>query len=260
MADITSRYQGEVSDEGQQNWRGDQVSVPQGGQSIYKTSSVKLTEIGSRKVVGDRVFRYALASGACGAGDIAETQAASVINVTAGAILGTVGCKVFNWYSATAVSKDYWADGYLISQSGTAANQGFTYKIKSHSAIATTSTGTLNLYDPIAHTVDTADKYSIFQNPYANVVEATAAAAIPVGVAPIAVTSGDYFWLQTWGPTAIKHSAAAVAGNLMAPGATGEAYDYVVGTTAGNTKKPIGFTLQICTASERGFADITIAP
>ena len=44
MADITVREQGEVSDEGKQNWRGDQSIAPQGGQSIYKTSSIKLAQ------------------------------------------------------------------------------------------------------------------------------------------------------------------------------------------------------------------------
>lgn len=66
MSDITVRDQGEVDDCGLVNWRGDQVAVPQGGQSIYKTSSIPLAKFGARKVVGDRVFRYALASGSAG--------------------------------------------------------------------------------------------------------------------------------------------------------------------------------------------------
>lgn len=261
MADITSRYDGAVSDEGQQGpWR-DSVA-PAGAQSIYKTSSVKLTDLGARKVVGDRVFRYALASGTVAAGEICETQPASVLNATAGAVIGTadVGCKLFNWYSATAVAKDYWEDGYLISQSGTAGNPGYTYKVKSHPAIATTSTGTLTLYDPIAHIVNTADKYSLFQNPYKSVLQITAATGIVAGVAPIAVVSGNYFWLQTYGPCCMKSSAVAVAGNPLAPGATGEAYDLVVGTTAGNAKKMIGWAMQVMTASERGLVFLTVAP
>lgn len=259
MADITSLYQGNVSDEDQQGpWR-DGV-VPVGGQSIYETSSVKLADLGARKTVGDRVFRYSLASGTVAAGEICESQPASVINVTAGAVLGNKGAKVFNWYSATAVTKDYWSDGYLVSQSGTAGNTGYTYKIKSHSAITTTSTGTLNLYDPIAHTVNTADKYTVMQHPNKAVLRITAATGIVAGVAPISVVSGDYFWLQTHGPCCVKHSAAGVAGNLVAPGATGEGYDYIVATTAGNTKKVVGWAMQILTASEKGLVFLTIAP
>ena len=32
-----------------------------------------------------------------------------------------------------------------------------------------------------------------------------------VGVAPINVTTGNYFWLQTWGPAAVQHAAATPA-------------------------------------------------
>ena len=70
MADITAYNQGEVADEGLQNWRGDQATLAPGSQSIYKSSTVKLAALGSRKVVGDRVFRYARAGGAIGAGDM----------------------------------------------------------------------------------------------------------------------------------------------------------------------------------------------
>jgi hypothetical protein len=259
MADITSKYQGNVSDEGQQGpWR--DAVVPMGGQSIYETSSVQLADLGSRKVVGDRVFRYSLASGTVAAGEFCEAAPASVLLATAGAVLGTKGAKVFNWYSATAIVKDYWAEGYLVSQSGTAGNTGYMYKVKSHPAIATTSTGTLTLYDPVAHTVNTADKYTIMQHPNKAVLQITAATGIVAGVAPISVVSGDYFWLQTWGPCCIKSSAVGVAGNPVSPGATGELYDFVVGTTAGNAKKLVGYSMQVMTASEKGICFLTVHP
>ena len=253
MADITSRYQGEVSDEGQQNWRGDQVSVPQGGQSIYKTSSVKLTELGSRKVVGDRVFRYALAAGAIGAGDLAQYGGTQLLNVTAGTA-NPAGGKIFTWYAATTIGANDYADGYLISQSGTATNMGYAYKVKSHSAIATTSTGTLYLYDPLVLAPDVADKWSLHMNPYKNLTEMTNGTAPSIGVSPISITSGDYFWVQTWGPCNVK-CAAVATGLKVAANATGQ-----VGAPTATTAYGIGFAMQALTASERGMVWLTIAP
>jgi len=260
MADITAFQNGDVDNSGKVNWRGDQVAAPQGGQSIYKSSSVPLTELGSRKVVGDRVFRYAKAGAAIGAGDLAQHNAASVLLVTGG---GTDAADsfTFTWYSATAVAKDYWAEGSIIAQSGTAVNLGHQYRIKSHPAIATTANGVITLYDPLVKAENATDKYSIFQNPYANVIENVdaAATAAPAGVAPIAVTTNDYFWLQTWGPVTVKNSAVAAAGRALAPGITGQVQDAVVATTA-SAAVQIGYSLQAMTASQYGLAFLTIAP
>ncbi len=258
MADITKYDQGNVEASGKVNWRGDQVAVPQGGQSIYETSSVKLAELGSRKVVGDRVFRYTLAAGSVNAGDVVQYGGTQLINVTAGGTVPT-GAKVFTWYAATTIGKDDYAEGYLISQSGTAANMGYMYRVKSHDAIATTSTGTLVLYDEIKHTVDTADKYSLHMNLYKNVTQMTAGTAPAVGVAPILVTSGDYFWLQTWGPAAVK-CAADTAGAHAQIAATGQVGLPIEATTAGSERAFVGFALHTLTASERGLVFLTIAP
>jgi len=259
MADITERNQGNVDDCGKVNWRGDQVSVPQGGQSIYDTSTVQLADLGSRKIVGDRVFRYALASGAAGAGDICQSAPKSLVNVTGGNA-DPAGGKVFTFYFATANDANVYAEGSLHCQSGTAANMGYMYRIKSHPAVATTSECTLTLYDPLKRAVNVTDTWTIHQNPYAAVLENTSGAALAIGAAPIAVTSGEYFWLQTYGPMAIKSSAVAAAGIAIAPGATGESYSYVVATTAKSASVILGQSMQVMTASQYGMAFITIAP
>lgn len=257
MADITVREQGEVSDEGKQNWRGDQIAAPQGGQSVYKTSSIPLAQLGSRKVVGDRVFRYALASGGAGAGDLCECIPTSVLNVTAGVAAPADG-KQFTFYLATSSGANAYAEGYLHCQSGTAANMGYMYRIKSHPA--GTGDTVLTLYDPLKIAANVTDEWSITKNMYSGVVENTDGTELCVGVAPIAVVSSDYFWLQTWGPCALKHSAGANAGIALSPGATGEAYDYVIGTSAKNSAVIVGQSMQVMTASQNGLAYITIAP
>ncbi len=257
MADITSRYQGNVDDSDQVNWRGDQVSVPQGGQSVYDSSSIKLTELGSRKVVGDRVFRYARAGASIGAGDVAESDPETLLLVTGGAA-DPAGGKQITWYAATAMSKDTYQDGMIVVGSGTAANLGYAYKVKSHSAITATTNGTSVLYDPIKRAVNVTDKWSIQQNVYQNCIEcATGDGAHPVGVAPIAVTTGDYFWLQTWGPVGVKCGAGATG--AVCADVTGQVIAYN-STFAQSANKPIGTATMDLTASEYGIVYLQIAP
>lgn len=257
MANYSDRYSGNVSDEGQQNWRGDQVSVPQGGQSIFESSSAPMADLGSRKVVGDRVFRYAkYGTGvSAAAGDLIQMRAvdANLINVVASTSF-TPGSKVVRVYSATALSRDDFAEGYLWVQSGT--HPGITYKIKTHEAIPTTSIGNVYLYDAIATTCSGANKFSMVISPYKNVSRCTAVNNAVVGAAPIAVTTGDYFWMQTWGPCAIKNSATVtVLGQRAIPGNTGAVQPNVATTGA-----QVGYAMQVATAAEVCLTFLQIAP
>lgn len=260
MADITSLYQGEVNPSGKVNWRGDQVAVPQGGQGIYKTASIQLSELGSRLVVGDRVFRYALASGAAGAGDLCETKATAEDSMTAGGT-SPAGGKVFTYYAGTlARAANFFAEGYIACQSGTSANLGQFYRIKSHGAIATTASGALNLYDELQLVENVTDEWTIIQNPYKSVIECTTgAASIPVGVAPVSVTSGDYFWMQTWGPAMVKAGGFA-KGEAVIADATGQVKAQAISSAGGNLFSVVGQGMQIGTASENGLVFLTIAP
>ena len=259
MADITSLQSGAVNDSEKVNWRGDQVATPQGGQSIYKSSTVPLAELGSRLVVGDRVFRYAQ----CGlvppnAGDLVELGAGFVLSVTGAATGGIAGDKAIYWFSTTNVAKDYWAEGSICANSGTATSVGFQYRIKSHAAIATTSTGTLLLYDPLVVSNAATSKWSIFQNPYKGVTQMTGGTNIAMGVAPIVVTTNDYFWLQTYGPCEVKCAAVAGVGDPCAAGVTGQVM--ALATTDGAVTHTVGYAMQICTASERGLIFLQLAP
>ena len=258
MADITVRNQGEVSDEGLVNWRGDQVSVTPGGQSVFDTASVQMADLGSRKVVGDRVFRYTLAAGTIAAGDLAQLNPASLINVTAGGT-NPAGGKVFTFYFATSNSANVFAEGTLHSQSGTAANTGYTYRVKSQPIVATTSTANLVLYDPLKIAANVTDKWSLHKNMYSGITVNTAGTAAPAGVVPVAVVSGDYFWLQTWGPVAVRGSAASAAGLPLIAGATGAVGAFSQSNTVAGAHF-IGYSLQIITASEKGMVFLQIAP
>ena len=210
MADITSRYQGNVSDEGKMNWRGDQTTLVPGSQSILESSTVKLADLGSRKVVGDRVFRYAKAGDTIGAGFTVESGWETLTGLVA---IGSTsnapaGSKTFSVTAATAIVTDTYSGGYLICEAGaTDSNLGMVYGIKGNSTGPAAGTCLLSLYEPLKYVQKDTSTWSIFQNPYINVHSAYTTAAC-LGIAPIAVTTGDYFWLQTWGPAAVRGTAA----------------------------------------------------
>jgi len=232
MADITTLQSGDVVDDGLVNWRGDQNNIPEGGQSVHKTSSVQLAPLGARRVVGDRVFRYAqIGAVAAGAGDVMQAPAAIASNfqyITTAGSSDPAGGKTFTFYASAAKAANQYAEGLLWSQSGTAANLGQIYRVKSHAAIGAASTGTLYLYDSLRLVPNTADLWSIQGNPYKLVTQNSAGAQLSVGVMNVNATTNDYLWIQTWGPCAVK---SFVATGLVG----GPFYATTTGTVVGYT-------------------------
>jgi hypothetical protein len=261
VADITSRYQGNVDDSDQVNWRGDQVNAPQGSQSIYDSSSVKLASLGARKVVGDRVFRYALAAGTMAAGDVAEADLTLKYPVAAtlGAVAAIGAKKVSVWCITATAPVDVYADGNLFVESGTAAGMGITYKVKSNAVGTTGAAFAVTLYDPIKVAIPVVDKVGIQANLYSMCVQCTTGLAHNVvGVTPVVVASGDYFWLQTWGPAAVRGDTLVKA-NAISAGATGQV-DKFIGSTAALYQVIIGEAMMANTASHAGMVFLRIAP
>lgn len=254
MADITGRYDGNVSDEGQVNWRGDQVSIVQGGQSIYDSSTVQLAQIGSRKVVGDRVFRYAQTKVTLIEGSVCQYGGEALTSIAVGsAVTQPAGLKLFTITAATAVTKDTYAEGYLVCEIGaTDSNLGMIYKIKSNALGSSAGTCGLTLYDPIKYVVQLTSTWRVCQNPYIQVDSAAANQAV-VGVSPITVTTGDYFWLQTWGPAPILGTCAVGSG--LVSSVSGRA------TVMTATGAPIGVPIvALAAATNYGICFLTIAP
>lgn len=270
MADITAVQTGEVGDSmGKVNWHLGPGAVSPGGQSINKSSSVQLADLGQRLVVGDRVFRYAqLGAIAAVQGDLLQFPASSVkgfceLLATGGNTDGSGG-KTFTFYCATSHAADFFAEGMLISQSGTAGNLGAFYRIKTHASVSDTANATLVLYDALQKAVNVTDKWSVYQNPYKLVTQNTAGTVAAVGVLACPATTNDYVWIQTWGPCAIKSQTAVggvVVGNQLGAAATGAAVGFIATGTGGTPVNPIGeFLYAAPVASERNLAFIRIAP
>ena len=206
--------------------------------------------------MGDRVFRYALAAGTIVASELAESavSTAAVVKQTLAAA-AVVGGRKLNVYADDTIAANVYVDGYLHIQT---TGAGVTYRIKAQPAISSAGTATLTLYEPVATTASAADRVTMIANPYSKVVQQVDLAGtggFPVGVAPISVVSGDYFWLQTWGPCAVTNDTATIIGQPAVPSTLG-----TVGVAAATTGLQIGWPMHVATAVEKCLTWLTIAP
>ena len=171
------------------------------GQGLYEESSTPKFAIGAKLELGDkRVFRYSYASAAITVGKVVSTDSAQLIaadinGVFTAAAAGSTEISVTD-ATLSSVALNHYAGGYF----GNITN-GEQYRIKSNTA-ASSNLVTFTLYDGIATAVAATDDYMLYGGPYNGVITATVGGGAydrVVGVNPIAVTSGYYFWLQTQG-------------------------------------------------------------
>ena len=196
---------------GQQNALGDRALPRAKGQGIMEESSTQKAQMGAKLEIPDgRIFRYAKASAAISTGLVASTDdvykydADTNDTFTAAA----AGATQFTVSARTGDSLDEYAGAYF----GNITN-GEQYRIKSNTA-SSASKVTFTLYDPIKTAFAATDDYLITPNPYASVITATVSGGTTaydraVGVTPIAITSGYYFWLQTKGVAFVLADAGA---------------------------------------------------
>jgi hypothetical protein len=207
-------------------------------QSIYETSTTQKTRLGARLAVGDRVYRYAVlgASANVTAGDVlcATQPTASHQSGLATVAAATTGASTLTLTLGVAAVVNAYADGYVSIASAALAGGGTIYKIKSNAVCSSAGAAAFVLYDPIPGSIG-AGPISLLPSEYKNVFVGSAALDIPVGVAPVAVTTGEYFWLQTWGPASAKHEGNTPAAAGLTLGTLGGVVAFSLGETLGAT-------------------------
>ena len=120
--------------------------------------------------------------------------------------------------NVSSYAANYFEDGYLVITDHTGA--GITYKASGHAAITQNSTFVLHLYDGVHVALDTTTDVTLYASPFM-VQIMNDLQEFYVGVAPIAVTSGYYFWACTYGPmgTVAANIGAANDERLLTGGA-----------------------------------------
>jgi hypothetical protein len=198
------------------------IGAPQG---IYETSTTKKARIGTRLAVGNRVFRYALNGGvaltagmvigsALLGGSATTNQVDALVSVAS--LLGDT--RIFIDILTTAQVAGLYADGWMgIEDDSTGDYYNFQIKNNIALAIAADTTGYVDLYDGVPVALTTSDTVALLVNPYSKVIvfpTGRTPANMLLGVTPMPVAIGSYFWLQTAGPCACLNDAgeACVSG------------------------------------------------
>ncbi len=234
-------------------------------QSIYEESSTRKHRLGERLQLGDRVFRYACAGEALAAGDAIESAAVggadtTLQNTCAVTVAAAIGdTKVYANALTTAQTVSLYQEGWMAIWDATTAGISYLYHVKDNTTIALTGTTSYyTLYDPLHIALTTSDQVNLVTNIYKSVVQShTAHVGMILGVPTIAITSGYYFWLQTYGPAAV-HAVAALdlADSVTASDDTAGCW----GKSASNTLvNPMGYCIHIGTAAEAAIMFLTIA-
>lgn len=195
---------------------------------VREQTSGQKAPLGTRGVLPDgRVYRYALAGGAIGLGQLVTgEQPAGNYFATSGGVTPAATTFTSTWAyfqivtshqaDTTAETADLYAEGYALDPA-----TGELIRIKSHDGHTVSSTFQSKFYfddgDHITADISGTDQsIMILKNPYDGVIVAAATAgagAMALGYANVAITaSGKYFWVQTWGPVGAETKGTNVAG------------------------------------------------
>ena len=179
------------------------------GANITDQSLESKFSLGTRYVLGDRVFRYAHIKKDAnvlrrGSVAVAYNTAAIEKGKNLGAL--TQGAKTVLWTVVSRlVLQNQFANGYLLMQGG------FVKGIESNSGEIAGNTIALKFKEIITEDDASSGNYGILcEGLYTNAIERTFGNTGPgliIGV-PVADLTGDYYaWLQTWGPCGVIGTA-----------------------------------------------------
>ena len=168
------------------------------------TTTAKKHKLGTIMQIADTEYRYALSGGTLIAGQLHESSAveAAEDDDLVVATTGSVGGTTIGITFGGAVTKDEYADGFLISNVDASAALGWRYRIKSHPAGTTNVTVTIDHEDGfVTEWLAGTAIAGAFKSPWNSiVVSATTAVGSAVGVTVCDIANGSYGWVQTKGP------------------------------------------------------------
>lgn len=164
-------------------------------QDIHEQSTVQNYDIGTRLVMDDRVFRYCKAGG-----NLTAMKAGHCGNLPTECNTAAVEYKEGTYevtiLDTTVRVADYYKEGYIWLM---VAGAYELYRIKS-SAVGAGVSVKLTLYQALLADVPASTWGTTWPNVYSDIEGVTSGFKSNVVVALRAVTSGNYFWGQTWGP------------------------------------------------------------
>jgi hypothetical protein len=227
-------------------------------QPLFSQSVTQKEELDTIRVENDgRAYAYSLAGAtALAAGFVVQTAVATdnaqneTLSATQSAAIGAMSLTMT---FGGAVTASFFKDGYLWVNDET--GEGHMYRVADHPAGQTDVP--VYLKDPVrVALVASTSQVSLIQNRQALVVIAPSTlTGTPIGVPPIVVTAGYYFWNQVKGPASVYTRGSVIIGNsvcvLTANGSVApKATDSVLCT--------IGTVLRVCADTEYSLINLAI--
>jgi hypothetical protein len=190
-------------------------------QGIYEVSTTQKTKLGTRLQVGEKVFYYAKAAASVPGGAVLCSPAPTASHQSGILAVSSAdaGAKTLYATSSAAVAASVYDEGLFGIATGATNGLGQCYKVVSQGS--GTAAFTVKLYDGLAQAITSGVGYFLMPSPFNGVNIGSQVVDIPVGLAPLNVTSGAYFWMQTWGPAAAQHQAASAVAAALRLGTTG---------------------------------------
>lgn len=222
-------------------------------QDIYQTSTVKNAEmIGQLATTsGGRTFAYARAGGSLSQGQITEPAAvtANYANRTL-SVGAAAGSNQITITLGTTAAADLFVGFWLIVNDGTAEGQG-AYPILGNTAATAGNSNTtiVTIKGGLSSALTNASDVTILPNQESNVIQHTAAVAIPTAGAPVvAVASGSYFWNQIGGMASILSDGAITknAGGIPSDATAGSVEIEVAATVV----RRVGYAPELTVTTE----------
>ena len=225
-------------------------------------------KLGTRMSFADgRVYRYCKTGAAIAVGRLAQAPATDTDDDMdlAWSSGGAAGATTITTGSSLTITKDQYKEGWLYKND--ANDEGHIYPIKGNTAVsgAIGCVFTIDEEDGFATASSaTTDLFGVLYNLYDGViVQPTTITNAAVGVTPVALTSGYYGWLQTWGPAALLDTGASwVVGDQLTSAETGAAGAAILlDSSSAQDNQSIGYAMYIVPATtDFGFVNLTISP
>lgn len=240
------------------------LNGPEGEQ--FNTYTTKRWPLGTKMVLQDgRAFRFALNGAvALSAGRLVQSPVPGAnfdeLAIPAAVPIGTRAFNITN--GATTITADQFADGYLNVEDDT--GEGHLYSIAGNDAEAVGSANfEVRLKRGIIVALTTATTVGLTRNPFAAViVHPSPNTARVLGVTPVAVAAGAYFWLQTSGPCSVLTEGTLVIGLSCQPSSTADGavtpFTLTEGTPNTEITPVVGHVMEVAATTEHSLVHLLL--
>lgn len=230
-------------------------------QDVFTSSSTQQTDLGTLAETGDgRSFRYCLVGATSVVpGKVYQGPAQDATNMSpAGGLAvaaAAVGATQVTLTGTLTLAANVLAGSFMSV--AITPGQGYTYKVKSNTAVSSAANCVVTLEDPIQVALTTSSKVVFIQSPYNGIVVAPATlTAVPVGVGVYPITNAQYGWVQSHGPVGAlvtgTFATAGLAVGVLVGGTIGSLAPTIAGTPI------LGYTMGIAATTEYDMVFLTI--